>query len=367
MYLEFTDEQLAVREAVRAFTRSRAPLTYVRSMYEDGRGTTPEVWRGLVDLGVAAILVPEPYGGLGLGMLDMGLVLEELGRALHPGPYFSTAVAATLFIVALDEGIEGDLLSAMAVGDHVVVPALFEPGRRYEWRTPAAAADAVGSEWAVTGTKAHVADARAADSFVVVAAAPDGLGLFVVAAADAEVTPDAVLDGTKKEASVTFRGAPARRIGRGDATRRIEGALDRVLTALAVEATGAAQAALDISVEYAKVRQQFGRPIGAFQAVQQLCVDMHSAVENGRSLAYAALWAADEDDAEECHRAAVMAKAYVSDAVVAVGERAIQVHGGVGVTWDHDIGLYYKRCLSRQTAYGDGDEHYEQLAAILLP
>jgi alkylation response protein AidB-like acyl-CoA dehydrogenase len=366
MYLEFSDEQRAFADAVRAFATERAPLAYVRAMDGDERGTTAEVWRGLVDLGVTAALVPEGDGGLGAGLVDLGLALEELGRALHPGPYLASAVAATLLISALDDGDAGDLLSAMAAGRRVAVPAVFEPERRYGWRQPLTTATPTRSAWSVTGVKAHVPDAGGADTIVVVAEAPDGLGLFAVGRADADVVAEPVLDGTRRQATVTLAAAPARRIGHGDATAGVAGALDRIAIAVAAEAVGAADAALALSVDYAKVRHQFGSAIGSFQAVQQLCVDMHREVENARALTQSALWAADEDDPVERHRAASMAKAYTSEAVARVGERAIQVHGGIGVTWEHDVGLYYKRALWAQAAYGDAREHYDELAGLLL-
>jgi alkylation response protein AidB-like acyl-CoA dehydrogenase len=367
MYLEFSDEQRAFGDAVRAFGAARAPLSYVRAMYDDDRGTTDEVWRGLVDLGVTAALVPERAGGLGAGMVDIGLGLEALGRALHPGPYLASAVAATLLITALDDGAEDELLSAMATGRHVAVPAVFEPERRHDWHQPQTTATLTTSGWTVSGTKVHVGDARAADTILVLAADDQGLGLFAVPRVDAEVVAEPVLDGSKKQATVTQRAVPARRIGRSDATTALAGALDRIAIAVAAEAVGSADAALAMAVDYANLRHQFGRPIGSFQAVQQLCVDMHSEVENARSLVHSALWAADDVDELELHRAATMAKAYASDAVARVGERAIQVHGGIGVTWDHDVGLFYKRGLWAQSAYGDARAHYEELARLLLP
>lgn len=366
MYFEFSAEQLSFRDTVRRFVETRAPIWYVRSMYDDERGTTEEVWRGLVDLGITAILVPEKYGGMGLGMVDMGLALEELGRSLHPGPYFSSAVAATLAITALDDGSEGDLLAAMAAGEHVATLAVLEPHRRYRWAEPTATAVASPSGWRVTGTKVHVGDAVAADTILVVAGSPDGMGLFAVDRAEAEVSPEPSLDGTRKQAEVVLRAAPARRIGKNDGTSRLTAALDRILIGLTVDSVGTAQAALDISVAYAKVRHQFGRPIGSFQAVQALCVDMYYQVQNSRSLAHYAMWSADDIDPSECHRAATMAKAFASGAVTKVGETAIQVHGGIGVTWEHPIGLHYKRCLSMQSAFGDSREHFENLASIIL-
>jgi alkylation response protein AidB-like acyl-CoA dehydrogenase len=366
MYFEFSAEQITFRDTVKRLVESRAPLSYVRSMYDDERGTTQEMWQALVDLGITSILVPESYGGMGLGMVDMGLALEVLGSSLHPGPYFSSAVAATLAITSVDDGEQGDLLSAMASGHHIATLALFEPGRRYEWTQPTATASISSTGWTVTGIKVHVGDAMAADTILVVAGAPDGLGLFAVDRTVADACPEPSLDGTRKQAEVILRAAPARRIGSDDATSRLSEALDRILIGVAIDSVGTAQTALDLSSEYAKTRHQFDRPIGSFQAVQALCVDMHCQIENSRSLAYYALWAADDVDQSECHRAAMMAKGFTSGALAKVGETAIQVHGGIGVTWEHPIGLYYKRCLSMQSAFGDSRDQFGKLASIIL-
>jgi alkylation response protein AidB-like acyl-CoA dehydrogenase len=370
MDFDFSEEQRSLGETVRRFLAEQAPIAYVREMYDDQRGTTDRVWRGLAELGVTGILVPEKFGGLGLGMVDMGVVVEEMGRAVHPGPFVSSAVAATAAVVNIaDDSAQADLLPAMASGEHMATLALLEPASRYEWREPATRADLSGSQWNLTGTKAHVTDGVAADLMLVVARAPGGLGLFLAESGLYQAVAEPVLDGSRKQASITFEATPARRIDVGDSaavTAGVARALDLVLIALVVDAVGAAQAALDICLEYARVREQFGRPIGSFQALQHMCVDMFRDIEMSRVLGYYGLWASDVADNVECHRAAVTAKGFASDALAKVGADAIQVHGGIGFTWEHDIHLYYKRCLSMRNTLGASVEHLAELASLIV-
>lgn len=380
MYFQLDAQQLELCRTVRRFLADRAPIGYVRSVYGDDRGTTGEVWRGLIDLGITGMLVPEASGGLGLGMVDLGTALEEMGRAIHPGPYLSSAVDATLMLLALrdsgvdgggDGGIEGgvadELLHAMVAGDLVATVALLEPGRRYDWRSPGTTARPDGEAWVLTGRKVHVPDAAASDVLLVTATARHGLGVFAVDAAAVEIAPEPVLDGTRPQAGVLLDGAPGRLVGaQADATGAIGRAVDRAIIAHVTDALGTIDEITRRTVEYAGQREQFGKIIGSFQAVQHMCVEMFQRVEMLRSLAQHALWVADEGDPEATHRAAAMAAAFAGDAVREVGERAIQVHGGVGVTWEHDIGLFYKRCLSMQAPFGDAAQHYAAVADLIL-
>jgi len=366
MYFDFSDEQESLRDMVRKFMSNEAPISYVRDMYDDPRGTTPEVWNGLAGLGLTGILVPEELGGMGLGLVDMGVVLEELGRAVHPGPFFSSAVAAVSAILAVGEKADhADLLPSIASGEVVATLGLLEAGQRYQWKTPATQATQVGDGWQVSGTKTHVPDAFAADLLLVTAATSEGLGLFAVQRADATVTADDVLDGTRKQATVELTDAPARRVGTADATVALGTAIDRILIGTVVDAVGAGQAALDLAVDYAKNRTQFGSPIGAYQHVQRLLVDTFESVEMSRTAGYYGLWACDDGDPAEGHRAASMAKAFASDALPAACADALQSHGGMGVTWEYDSHLFYKRCLSMQHSLGGAAEHQEEVAAII--
>ena len=368
MDAEFSEEQEQLRESTRRFLTERAPLAYVREMYDDERGTTDAVWTGLVELGVTGLLAPEEHGGAGMGMVDMAVVLEELGRAVHPGPFTASAVGAvSILTLAGDES--GELLPALATGRRTATLAHLEPDRRAEWRVPATAARPVGSTWQIDGTKAHVADAAAADTVLVTATDPDGaLGVFAVDRRDPGVTVVAspTVDGSRKEATVTLAGAAARRVGADRATDVVAETVDRLTTAAVVEGVGTATRALELCVEYAKERQQFGVPIGSFQAVQHLCADMLRAVELARAAAYYACWACDAADARERHRAATMALAFAGDELYRVGANTIQIHAGVGFTWEHDAHLFYKRLLTLQHTGGGATDLLEELATIVL-
>lgn len=387
MDFEFSADQELLRATVRRFLAEQAPVSpYVRAQLDDPRGTTDDVWRSLADLGVTGLLVPEGFGGAGRGMVDQAVVLEELGRAVHPGPYQSSAIGAVSLVLSTgDERDFESFLPGLASGDTIGTVACYEPDSRSEWRSPVTSARAVGDGWAMSGTKAHVPDAMAADLLLVTAMTDDGLGVFAVRR-DAEgvvVEATPTVDGTRKQASVVLRDAPAWRLGGagvggggvgdgggvggpGAGEAAVAEAVDRLAVASVLDGVGAASRALELAVEYAKEREQFGRPIGAFQAVQQICADMLRAVELARAGAYYAAWACDAADARERHRAAAMAQAFAADELYGVGANAIQVFGGVGFTWEHDIHLYYKRLLTLQHAGGGRIESLETLATLLL-
>jgi alkylation response protein AidB-like acyl-CoA dehydrogenase len=369
MALDFTPEQEELRATVRRFLAERAPISYVRSVYEDPRiGTTDDVWTSLVELGLPGILIPEAHGGLGLGLVDMGIVVEEMGRALHPGPFFSSAVVATLAI--LEVGSDADhraLFPLLAAGEQTASLAFLEPGSGDSWDTPSTTATAEGAGWKVSGTKVHVPDGAAVDVILVSAATPDGLGLFAADASEAVARePEAVLDGTRKQATVRFDETPARRVGSGDATAGLERALDRVLIATVVDGVGAGDAVLGICLDYARARVAFGKPIGSFQHVQRLCVEMYQAIEMSRAAGYVGMFTADAGEDDECHRVALIAKTHAGTGLVEVGNNAIQIHGGVGATWEHDVHLFYKRCVSDAVAYGGALTHTDRLAALVI-
>ncbi len=359
MDFEFSSEQEQLRASLRRYLLDHAPVAYVRAHYGG---------RGLVDLGVVGLLAPEAQGGSGMGMVDMAVVLEELGRAVHPGPFVASAVGAVSLTDALDGWSSHPILPAVARGEQIATVAFLEPGRRAGWRTPATTAVGGPDDWRVTGVKAHVASGGAADGFLVTATVGDGeLGVFAVAAADAAVAAAPTVDGTRPESTVTFEAAPGARVGAGDATDAVAGAVDRLAIAAVVDGVGTAQEALDRSVEYARERRQFGAPIGSFQAVQHLCADMLRAVELARAAGYYACWAADAADPAERHRAATMALAFAADELAGVGASTIQVHGGIGFTWEHDAHLFYKRLLTLQRVGGGSVDQLRELAAIVLP
>jgi alkylation response protein AidB-like acyl-CoA dehydrogenase len=359
---EFSEDQELLRATVRRFLTERAPVAYVREMLDDERGTTDDVWSGLSALGVTGLLVPEIHGGAGMGMVDMAVVLEELGRAVHPGPFASTAVAAvSLVALAGSEDDRAELLPALASGEAIGTVALSAP-------SDTRAVSGTGG-WRLAVAKAHVPDAVAADSIVVTATTPDGeLGAFVVErdAPGLGVEAMPTVDGTRAFATITLTDAPARRLGTGDATGAVAETVDRLGVAAVVDGVGAASRSLEMAVEYAKERRQFKRPIGSFQAVQHLCADMLRAVELARAGAYYACWAADAADPAERHRAATIAQAFAADELYMVGASLIQVHGGIGFTWEHDAHLYYKRLLTLKELAGGSPGRLEELASLVL-
>ena len=371
MDFEFSADQEALRQTVARFLSAEAPLRpYVRGMLDDATGTTAAVWQGLADLGAFGLLVPEAFGGLGLGMVDAGVVLEEMGRLVHPGPFLSSAIgAANAVVLAGDSADQARYLPGLAAGTTVGTVAVLEEGSRGGWRHPTTTARPTHGGWELTGVKAPVADAGAADLALVVAGASGDVGLFAVERGAAGVIVEGLptVDGTRRWGRLRLDGAPARRLGApAGAAEAIAAVVDRLLVAIVTDAVGAAEAALQIAVTYAKERLQFGKPIGSFQAVQHLCADMLQAVEQARAGAYYGLWACDAATAEERRRAATMAKAFAGDALAGVGATAIQVLGGIGFTWEHDAHLFYKRLLTVQTAYGSTAEHLEALAALVL-
>jgi alkylation response protein AidB-like acyl-CoA dehydrogenase len=358
MNLELTDEQLALRDTVRRFLADKASVAeHVRPLLEDPTGTTETVWRGLADLGTTGLLVPPEYDGAGMTMLEAGVVLEELGAGLYPGPWLSTAVAASRALARFgaDSSIAATLFSGIADGSTIATVGPLGGVRP----TVAAAGDGV----VLRGEIDSILDVAAADVMLVLAEDQNGTGLFAVgtSAAGIQVTPLTGIDQTRKQFRVTLDDTPAQRVATGSPDA-IEALVDDVLAASAADALGAARAVMDLAVEYAKVRRQFGQPIGAFQAVQHLCVDMYETVELARSGVMHALWAADAAERDERHLAAMRAKAFAGR-LATVGDVAIQVFGGIGYTWEHDAHLYLKRLLSWNAFLGGPDRYLEELGA----
>jgi len=370
--VEFDETQEMLRESVRRFLAERASITgYVRPRL-DGDGRTDDVWRGLAELGVCGLLAPESAGGGGLGMVETGIVCEEIGRALYPGPFASSALGAVAAILASGaEERERALLGELASGRRVGAVALHETRSRYDWRAVETRARARnGGGWRLTGVKSPVPDAAVADALVVSADADGVLGLFVVEKENAGIEPLGGLDPTRRLARVTLEDAPARRLGEGkgerDASRAIAATLDRIVVGLVADGLGAAARAFELAAAYAHERRQFGKPIGSFQAVQHVLVDMLQDLELARAATYHALWAADAADDAERHHAAAVAKAFASEAFPRIGANAIQVFAGIGYTWEHDVHLYYKRLLTVQHLCGDEAAHLDELARLVV-
>ena len=356
MDFEFHDDQEQLRDSVRRYLADRAPIPYVRSHY--GRPVPADsVWLGLVGLGLTAIAIPEEYDGTGAGLVDLALVLGEMGRSVYPGPFVSSAIGAASLLVALPGDTIGTTwLPRLARGDAVGTIAITDA------RSAPVRLDEHG---ALHGTKVHVSDGEVADLVLVVT---DGGTACIAVHPDqpgVTITPTETVDGSRSFATVALDGARGTALT-GDVPAAVETATDRLGVAWVLDGIGAAERALELTLEYAKVRVQFGSPIGSFQAVQHLCADMLRTLELGRAVGYYAAWACDDADPEERHRAATMARAFAANDFYRVAANAIQIFGGVGFTWEHDIHLFYKRLLTLQLAGGSAADHLETLASIVL-
>jgi len=355
----FSPEQDALRGAVRSFLADRAPGSYLRAMIDDGRGFTDDVWQAVVELGWPALLVPEAHGGLGLGLVDLVVIQEEMGRALFPGPWFSSAVFATLAARGLGAG---DLLAGLASGATLGTVALEEPGSGDPIVRVAARADTSGR---LTGTKPFVLDGHTADWALVVARDDDGaLGSYLLEAPSAQVVP--ALDPTRKLTRLVLDGRAATRVGPpGDQTTIWRRVVDDAAVALCAEMVGVCEQAFSLAVEYAKVRVQFDRPIARFQVIQHKAADMLHRFELARVGTHYAAWTSDVDDPAR-ETAAAMAKGYAGEAAVAVTAEDIQIHGGVGYTWDCDAHLFYKRAKQNDLFLGAQGWQRRRLADLVL-
>lgn len=372
MQFGLNDTQQTLKSTARKFLSTECPLAEVRRLSETDTAFDSGLWRKIAGQGWTGILFDERYGGSGMSMVDMAAVLEEMGRALIPGPYLSTALLAGAVIDhAASEAHKQNYLTAICNGDAKWTLALLE--EHASWSPDAVRMTAMhdGSGYALTGNKLFVPDAGVADFLVCAASAEDELGLFAVPAhtpgLHIELMPS--LDRTRPLYAVSFENVEVRPEGllaHGDRARAgLQYALDVAATALAAEMVGGMQRLLDITVEYAKTRKQFGKPIGEFQAVQHQCADMLVFTESSRSAAYYAAWALTEGGAE-ASTAVSVAKAYASDAYREVGNRAIQVHGGMGFTWENDIHLFYRRAKASEIAFGDATWHRERVAKAVI-
>jgi len=355
MNLELTDEQVALRDTVRRFLGEKAPISeHVRGLLDDPTGRTDVVWRGLSDLGATGLLVPQEFGGAGMTMVEAGIVAEELGAALHPGPWLSSAVAATRALIRVGGEAAAEILTGIADGTTTATVCPLD-----------AAMPAVQRDGMLRGELADVPDAAAADVLLVLTENGGGTELFAVNATSPglSLTPEHGIDQTRKQFRINLDNVTAHRLGTLSPDD-IAAVVDDVLIAMAADALGAARAVMDMAVGYAKVRKQFGQVIGSFQAIQHLCVDMYETVELARSGVIHALWAADHADPDERHLSAARAKAFAGR-LATVGDTAIQVFGGIGYTWEHDAHLYLKRLLSWSAFLGGPDRYLTELGARL--
>jgi alkylation response protein AidB-like acyl-CoA dehydrogenase len=372
MNFAFSEEQEELRRTVRQFLEAKSPETEVRRLMETPEGYDPAVWKQMgQELGLQSLAIPEAYGGQGFTFVELGIVLEEMGRVLLCAPYFASVVLAANAI--LNVGTEDQkqaLLPGIASGDNIATLAFTEPSGKWD---PAGitmeATEADGGEFTLSGEKMFVIDGFTADTIVVVArvagtTGADGISFFTVRG-DADGltrTTLSTMDMTRKQAKLEFNNVPAQPLGSTtDGFAAFSKTLDQAAVALSNEMMGGAQKVLEMSVDYAKVRVQFGRPIGSFQAIKHKCADMLLEVESGKSAAYYASWAAAEDN-DELPVVAALAKAYCSEAYFHATAENIQIHGGIGFTWEHPAHLYFKRAKSSEIYLGDPTYHRELLA-----
>jgi alkylation response protein AidB-like acyl-CoA dehydrogenase len=366
MRLGITEEQQELRDSVRRFLADRAPLPRVRELMETSDGTDEKVWhQAAAQLGLQGIAIGAEYGGAGFSFAEQAIVLEELGAALYSGPYLASAVlAATALLASSDEEARRDLLPPIATGETVATMAFTEDDGSWAPDAIRLAAAKDGNGWVLDGHKSFVLDGHSADLILAVARTDAGLSLVAVDGHAAGLRRVALptLDQTRKLARCEFESVSGRLIGApGDGTAVLARTLDVAAIALAAEQLGGAQRALDMAVDYAKVRQQFGRPIGSFQAIKHRCADLLLEVESLRSaVGYAA--AAVAEDSADVPVVAALVKAFASDVYFHVAAENIQIHGGIGFTWEHDAHLYFKRAKSSELFLGSGDYHRERLA-----
>ncbi len=364
MSVAIGEEQRELAKVARRWFTERLPSAVLREVVDTPEGFDRGRWQEMAAMGWQAMAIPEEYGGAGFGYLEVAVLAEEMGRALYPGPYLTSAVlAADLILRGGSEPQKSELLAGIADGSRIVVPAVTETGGA--WEASAISTEATPTEggWVMSGTKRYVMHGTAADDFLVPARAGDELVWFVVpAAATARRRLDA-LDLTRSLADVTFDGVEVGEEARlpGDGEMLVERLVTVGSVILAMEQVGLAQRCLDMAVAYAKERHQFGRPIGSFQAVKHTCADMLVQVESARAAAYAAAAALAAGDAELAELAP-LAKSYCSEAALFCAAENIQVHGGIGFTWEHDAHLYFRRAKSSELMLGDPAHHRRILA-----
>jgi len=357
MQFGLSESQEFLRDSARKFFAGECPSAEMRRLMETDTAYDAALWSKLTDQGYTGIIFPEAYGGVGLGKVELMLLMEEAGRALLPGPFFSTVILAGSLLEAVGTPAQKkQYLAPICRGEVRAAVAIVEA--EASWNPADLQLSATNRK--LTGTKFFVSDAAVADFILVMTRN----GVFVVdrKAPGLHISPMSGMDLTRKLYVVEFANTPAEEIG-GDAD--LTDPFDIATAALCAELVGGMQRTLEITVEYAKTRKQFGKPIGMFQAVQHQCADMYLETESSRSAVYYAGWALEEN-APDATTAVSIAKMYASDAARTVGNRGIQIHGGMGFTWENDLHLYYRRAKSSETAFGDATFHRERIASLVV-
>jgi alkylation response protein AidB-like acyl-CoA dehydrogenase len=366
MNFAFTEEQEELRKTVRAFLEAKSAEAAVREQMETEAGYDAAVWSQMGEqLGLQGLAIPEEYGGSGYGFIELGIVLEEMGRALLCAPFFSSSVlAANALLLSGDDKDKAEYLPGIASGETIATLAFTEPSGKWDESGITLEATGANGNWKLNGTKSFVLDGHIANVIIVAGKSSQGTCLFIVDGAAEGLTRTALstMDQTRKQAKLEFSNVSAKLLGtQGDGWNVLAKVLDLAAVALAAEQVGGAQKVLEMAVEYAKVRVQFGRPIGSFQAIKHKCADMLLEVESAKSAAYYGMWCASEMN-DELPSVASLAKAYCSEAYFHATAENIQIHGGIGFTWEHPAHLYFKRAKSSELLFGDPTYHRELLA-----
>jgi alkylation response protein AidB-like acyl-CoA dehydrogenase len=367
--IAFTPEHEEWRKSVRAFVQEKSPDKEVRRLMATDDGFDPEVWSQMADqVGFQAVAVPEEYGGLGFGFVELGIVFEEMGRALMCAPLLSTAVLAVgALLASRDEDAKNAYLPSIASGETIATLAVTEGPGEWDERAIASKATRRGGEWRLSGSKTFVPDGHVAKLVLVLARSDNGTSLFAVEAGGSGLSRTAMttMDQTRKLSELKLDDVPAHLVGtEGEGWKIVAHVLNLAAVAISAECAGGAQQCLDMAVAYAKTRKQFGRVIGSFQAIKHKCADMLLEVESTKSAAYYGMWAAG-GDFRELPLSASLAKSYCTEAFFRVAAENIQIHGGIGFTWEHSAHLYFKRAKSSELLFGTPAFHRELMAQHL--
>lgn len=365
------DERRQLAQSVRAACERLAPEGRVRAVAYDGReqqsGFDAELWKVLCgQVGIVAIGLPERFGGAGYGATAMGVVAHELGWALAPVPFVASAVLATSLLLGADEREADNRLSALTEGERTAAVVLTEDGGRWHRDGVTVSAERGPAGWVLNGVVRHVLHGGSAEDLIVVAIADGDLAVFVLDASSdgVSVTEENVLDGTRPMGTITFTSAPAVRLSRGPGVDDlVASSVDLAIAVLSAEQVGACERVLEIATDYARNREQFNRPIGSFQAIKHKCADMLLDLELARSASQAALEAHDSGPADESAWRSSMAKAVCSEALRNAAHANIQIHGGIGFTWEDSAHLYLRRARTDEVLFGKPGEHWARLAA----
>ena len=357
MQFGLSESQEFLKDSARKFFAGECPSAEMRRLMETETAYDAALWSKLTDQGYTGIIYAEEYDGVGLGKVELMLLMEEAGRALLPGPFFSTVVLAGSVLDAVGSPAhKKQYLAPICRGEARATVAILESSDSWNLRDVRLTA----ANGKLTGEKLFVSDAGVADFILVVAR--NGVFIVDAKAKGLKISPMLGMDLTRKLYVVEFKDTPAEHLGPATNLPR---ALDIASAALAAELVGGMQRTLDLTVEYAKTRKQFGKPIGMFQAVQHQCADMYLETESSRSAVYYAGWALEEN-APDASTAVSIAKMYSSDAARTVGNRGIQIHGGMGFTWENDLHLYYRRAKASGNAFGDATFHRERIASLVI-